>query len=302
MLDPMAVFDRRLVRRHRERAAERFARHDFLKREVAARLADRLSDTTRRFARVLDLGCHDGSLGRLVGQRGEAELLVSMDLAERFARSAPGLRLVGDEEWLPFAAGSFDLVVSALSLHWVNDLPGALVQINRALKPDGLLLAAMLGGGTLEELRQALLAAELEVEAGASPRVSPFADAAEAGRLLQRAGFALPVVDVDRIDVSYPDAIALMRDLRGMGEANAVAERRRKPLKRAMLAACMQHYSERHAGRDGRLPATFQVHYLTAWSPHADQPKPLRPGSSSRRLATALGATERSAGEKAGPT
>ena len=296
----IAVFDRRLVRRHRDRAADGFAQHDFLKREVSERLADRLSDTTRRFARVLDLGCHDGALGRLVAARGEAEMLVSMDLSERFARAAPGLRVVGDEEWLPFADGSFDLVVSALSLHWVNDLPGALVQINRALKPDGLFLAAMLGGGTLEELRQSLLAAELQVEGGASPRISPFADVPDVGGLLQRAGFALPVVDADRIDVSYADAIALMRELRGMGETNAVAERRRVPLRRATLASALRHYGERRAGADGRLPATFQVLYLTAWAPHASQPKPLRPGAAKTRLAEALGTVERPAGEKAG--
>jgi len=235
----------------------------------------------------------------LAGRDG-LDRLVSVDLAHGFARQASGLRVVGDEETLPFADGSFDLVLSALSLHWVNDLPGALIQINRALKPDGLFLAAMLGGGSLEELRQALLTAELQVEGGGSPRVSPFADVPDAGRLLQRAGFALPVVDVDRIDVSYPDAIALMRELRGMGEANAVAARRRQPLKRAMLAATLRHYAERHAGIDGRLPATFQVLYLTAWAPHADQPKPLRPGSGRQRLATALGAVERPAGEKAG--
>jgi SAM-dependent methyltransferase len=209
--------------------------------------------------------------------------------------------LAADEETLPFAEASFDAVFSLLSLHWVNDLPGALVQIRRALKPDGLFLAALLGGETLTELRGALMQAEIEEEGGAGPRVSPFADVAQAGGLLQRAGFALPVADVDSITVSYPDAFRLMQDLRGMGETNAVAAHRRTASRRATLMRAAALYSERHADQDGRLPATFQVVYLTAWAPHESQPQPLRPGSAKARLADALGTEEQSAGEKADP-
>ncbi|MEE8275711.1 MAG: methyltransferase domain-containing protein, partial [Alphaproteobacteria bacterium] len=268
MDEAMQVFDRRLVRRHRDRAAPRLAEHDFLLREVAERLAERLEDVTRRFPLALDLGCHDGVLQRTLGGRGGVETLVQCDLSPVMARRAQRNgqpSLAADEEALPFAETSFDAVFSLLSLHWVNDLPGALVQIRRALKPDGLFLAALLGGETLTELRSALMQAEIEEEGGAGPRVSPFADVPEAGGLLQRAGFALPVADVDSITVSYPDAFGLMQDLRGMGETNAVTALRRTASRRATLMRAAALYGERHGGPDGRLPATFQVVYLTAW-------------------------------------
>jgi SAM-dependent methyltransferase len=214
---------------------------------------------------------------------------------------AAGLRVVADEEFLPFAAGTFDLVASCLSLHWVNDLPGALIQLRHALRPDGLLLVSLLGGETLHELRAALLEAEAEVTGGAAPRVSPFADVRDAGSLLQRAGFALPVVDADTITVSYPNALALMRDLRAMGEANALAERRRGFSRRGVLLRAAARYEERFADATGRVPATFKIITLTAWAPHEAQPKPLRPGSAAARLAAALGAVETPAGDKVGP-
>ncbi len=304
MDERIEVFDRRAVRRHRERAAKTLAAHDFLLREVAERLAERLDDVTRRFPLALDLGCHDGALGRALAGHGGIETLVQADLSPAMAgRAAAGgrLALAADEEALPFAEAAFDAVFSLLSLHWVNDLPGALIQVRRALKPDGLFLAAMLGGETLKELRAALLAAEVEVEGGAGPRVSPFADVRDLGALLQRAGFALPVADVDDIEVSYPDAIKLMADLRGMGEANAVANRRKGFSRRATLMRAAELYAERHADPDGRLPATFQVIYLTAWAPHESQPQPLAPGSARTRLSAALESEERSAGETADP-
>jgi SAM-dependent methyltransferase len=216
------------------------------------------------------------------------------------ARSA-GLRVAADEEFLPFADESLDLVASALSLHWVNDLPGALIQINRALRPDGLLLAAMLGGDTLTELRQAMLQAELATENGAGIHVSPFADIRDAGGLLQRAGFALPVTDVERITVDYADAFALMRDLQGMAEANAVKERHKAPLKRRTLLATMEAYHDLFARPDGRVPATFDIVWMTGWAPHESQQKPLAPGSAKMSLAQALGSRELPAGEKARP-
>ncbi|HUC60566.1 MAG TPA: methyltransferase domain-containing protein [Alphaproteobacteria bacterium] len=297
------VFDRRMVRRHRERAAQARTGHDFLWREVAERLVDRLADTTRRFPDALDLGCHDGTLAKALAASGDAkvERLVACDLAPAMAARAGGLAVVADEELLPFAPMSFDLVLSNLSLHWVNDLPGALIQARLALKPDGLFLAALLGGETLFELRAALIEAESEVEGGVSPRISPFADVRDAGSLLQRAGFALPVVDRDEIAVTYPDALALMRDLRNMGETNAVAARRRGFTRRATLLRAAAIYAQRFARPDGRVNATFQAIYLTGWAPHETQQKPLRPGSARARLADALGTEDHSAGDKATP-
>jgi SAM-dependent methyltransferase len=211
------------------------------------------------------------------------------------------MRLAAEPEFLPFAPGSFDAVLSVLLLHWVNDLPGALLQLRRALKPDGLLLVSLLGGETLDELRQCLMEAELAEEGGISPRVSPFAELRELGGLLQRAGFAMPVVDSDRLIATYPDALALMRELRLMGEGNATAERRRSFSRRGTLLRAAALYAEKFAGSDGRIPASFEIVTLTAWVPHESQPLPLRPGSAKTRLATALGSVEQSAGDKATP-
>ncbi|HEX7006977.1 MAG TPA: methyltransferase domain-containing protein [Alphaproteobacteria bacterium] len=302
--DDIAIFDRRAVRAHRLRSAlaEKGAGAGaLLFAEVASRLGERLDAVRRDFPRALDLGCHGGAMARVLGRRAGAELLVHADLAPGYAAAARaaggGLAIAADEEFLPFAPDSFDLVVSALALHWANDLPGALIQIARALKPDGLLLAAMLGGRTLSELREALLEAELEIEGGAGPRVSPFADVRDAGALLQRAGFALPVVDRDTITVAYDDALALMRDLRALGETNAVIRRRRAFTRRATLLRAAALYQERHAGPDGRIRATFDVIYLTGWKPDASQPKALRPGSARHRLADALKTDEIPAGD-----
>ncbi|MDO8607953.1 MAG: methyltransferase domain-containing protein [Phaeospirillum sp.] len=276
----MKIFNRSLVRRHRDRAAEGFAAHDFLVREVAERLADRLDDVTRRFPVALDLGCHTGEMTDTLRGRGGIQALVQCDLSPRMAARAAANgnpTLAVDEEWLPFAPASFDLVISNLSLHWVNDLPGTLLQIRRILKPDGLFLAAILGAGTLPELRQSLMEAELAEEGGVSPRVSPFADVKDLGALLQRAGFALPVVDADTVAVTYADPMRLLADLRGMGETNAVAEQRKGLTRRATLLHAINAYQTRFAGPDGRLPATFQVMTLTGWAPHPDQPKPPPP-------------------------
>ncbi|WP_119461307.1 methyltransferase domain-containing protein [Rhodospirillaceae bacterium SYSU D60014] len=306
MSDPMNLFDRRLVRRHRDRAAADLDSHDFLLRETAERLTDRLDDVTRKFPRALDLGCHGGELADAIGTRGGIRELVQCDLSPIMARRAADRRggvptAVVDEEFLPFAPASFDLVLSNLSLHWVNDLPGCLRQIRQILKPDGLFLGTMLGGATLAELRTALLEAELAETGGASPRISPFADLSDAGGLLQRAGFALPVIDTDVLTVTYPDPFRLMRDLRGMGETNAVRERSRHPTRRATLFRAAATYQERHADDDGRLPATFQIVYLTGWAPHESQQTALRPGSAQSRLADALDTTEIPAGAKTRP-
>ncbi len=212
--------------------------------------------------------------------------------------AAVGLRVVADEEALPFADNTLDLVVSGLSLQAVNDLPGVLAQVRRALKPDGLFLAALLGGETLAELRQSFAMAESELDGGVSPRVAPFADLRDLGSLLQRAGFALPVTDVDRITVRYATPLGLLHDLRRMGAANPLVERRRVPLRRATLMRAMEVYAARFADPDGKVRASFDIMWLSGWSPHESQQKPLRPGSAKKRLADALGTTEIAAGEK----
>jgi SAM-dependent methyltransferase len=214
--------------------------------------------------------------------------------------SDSSLAVAADEEALPFRDGSLDLVATALALQFVNDLPGTLIQIRRALRPDGLLLAALIGGETLSELREAFAAAEAVIEDGISPRVIPFADVREMGTLLQRAGFALPVTDVDRVTVRYATPLALMHDLRRMGATNPMLERSRRPLRRATLRRMMEIYAERFADADGRIRATFEIVWLSGWAPHESQQKPLAPGSARQRLADALGTTEIPAGEKIG--
>ena len=301
MTEQIVPFDRRLLRRRRDRAVATLPGADFLFAEIAGRLADRLNDFDRRFARALDLGCHTGQLARALAGRGKVTTLVQADLSPAMAAAAGGLALAADEEAQPFAAGAFDLVLSALSLHWANDLPGALVQARRALKPDGLFLAALFGGETLGELRQAWLDAEADAEGGAGPHVAPFADLADGAALLQRAGFALPVADLDTITVSYASPLALMAELRAMGEASVLALRRRRPTRRATLAAAVARYAAAHGDVAGRIPATFQVIYLTGWAPHPDQQQALRPGSAAARLADALDAVEQPTGEPTGP-
>ncbi|WP_282604190.1 methyltransferase domain-containing protein [Pelagibius sp. Alg239-R121] len=305
MSDVMNVFDRALVRRHHDRAGETIADYSFLFDAVAQRLADRLLDVTRRFPRCLDLGSRGGAMARALAERRDIELMVQCDLSPAMAKVAgtPSHRVAAvsaDEEFLPFAPGSFELVVSNLSLHWTNDLPGALIQIRQILKPDGLFLGAMLGGETLHELRTALMQAEIELEGGVSPRLSPLADLRDAGALLQRAGFALPVADVDRITVSYPNALKLMQDLRGMGETNAIHTRRQTMTRRSTLFRAAEIYQETFGDSDGRIPATFDILTLTGWVPDASQQQPLRPGSARSRLADALGVDEIGTDESAG--
>ncbi len=290
----IAVFDRTLHRRNRARAAPAFGTHAFLFDEVAARLADRLFDVDRTFERALVVGGRGRLPDGLVGPGAKIQHAATMDLVPGMAArgATAGPVFVGDEEFLPVAPGSVDLVFSVLSLHWVNDLPGALVQLRRALKPDGLLLVAILGGDTLTELRQALMQAEMEVENGVSPRVSPFTDIRDAGGLLQRAGFGLPVTDSDRITVSYGSPFKLLQDLRGMGEQNTVLQRRRTFLRRETLLRAMALYGEMFGDAEGRVPATFQVIQMTGWAPDPSQQKPLRRGSAAHRLAAALGSDE----------
>ncbi|MEQ8965975.1 MAG: methyltransferase domain-containing protein [Azospirillaceae bacterium] len=303
--DAMTVFDRALVRRHRDRAAAAFADHAFLADAVGDSLIDRLRDTTRRFPLAVELGCRTGRLApRLVGENG-IERVVGLEASPAMAARARAAGLpvaVAEEDMLPLADRSVDAVVSALALHWVNDLPGALVQVRRALRPDGLFLGAMIGGDTLIELRRAILETEAELRGGASPRLSPLADLRDAGALMQRAGFALPVVDSETLTVDYADAFRLIADLRGMGATAAHLSRDRGVPPRAFWPRVAARYHALFAEPDGRIPATVEVLYLSGWAPDASsQQQPLRPGSAAARLADALGTAEASAGEPAAP-
>lgn len=285
------LFDRPAWRAHRERAArlsDAGGAVDFLHDEVAERLIDRLDLIRREFAVALDLGARRGGLARALAARGGSRSVVAAEPAAAFLRGAAGPRVAADPELLPFGAASFDLIASTLVLHWTSDLPGALTQLRRALKPDGLLLAALLGGATLIELRTAFFEAELAEEGGVSPRVSPSVGLGDGAALLQRAGFALPVADSEAITVSYPDLWALLRDLRGMGETNALAARRRGGLRRATLARAAAIYRERFGDAQGRIPATFEIVFLCGWAPHPAQPQPLPRGSATARLADAV--------------
>jgi SAM-dependent methyltransferase len=295
------LFDRVLHQARLDRAAPDYASADFLKRRAAEDVVMRLETILRRFPVAVDLGARNGAFSQALAASdaiAKIDVLFEADLSARMLGTGNGLKAVADEERLPFGDDTLDLAVSTLSLHWTNDLVGALIQIRRALRPDGLFIGAIFGGATLTELRQALLQAEDEVSGGASFRVSPFADAIDAAGLLQRAGFALPVADVDRVKVRYGHPIELLRDLRRMGETSVLLERSRKPMSRRVLSRAMEIYVERFAEADGRVPATFEIVAVTGWAPHENQQKPLRPGSAKMRLADALGTQEQSAGEK----
>lgn len=301
MSDDSQIFDLELLKQRRDRAAANISAHDFLLQRVAEDFAVRLGAVQRQFPIAVDLGAHHGVLARTVAGIPGVSRVVSAECSWRMLRLCPKPRVLIDFEALPFADKSLDLVVSGLTLHLINDLPGTLLQIRRALRPDGLLLAAVLGGETLRELRESFLLAESELEGGVSPRVAPFADVRAYGSLLQRAGFALPVTDSDVVTVTYSSPFALMQELRGMGATNTLVSRRRTPLRRNTLMRACEIYVERYARPDGRIPATFEIITLTGWAPHESQQKPLKPGSAQVRLADVLGTREISAGEKAGP-
>lgn len=287
------LFDRKLLLERRARAARQSDLADFLLQRAAEDMAERLQGVQREFARILILGAYSGLLTRAIAAAAPvADFVVTAEASTALLGRCPAPKVQADEEALPFRDGAFDLIASALSLQLVNDLPGALIQIRRALRPDGLFLGAVLGGATLQELREAFLQAELELEGGISPRVAPMADIREFGGLLQRAGFALPVVDSDLLTVTYVSPLALMRDLRAMGAGNALSERRKTPLRRATLLRAAELYAERYPAAGGRVRASFEIIHLSGWSPHEGQQKPLRPGSAKSRLADALGVKE----------
>jgi len=314
-MTPPLIFDRQLLRERRQRGL-RLGPATFLLDRVADEFAARLRLVLRRFGLAIDLATPTAAVRTALMRDGAIDAMIALDpIVGPFPNPPPragegweggsgdhaaaaALHVVADEEALPFADNTLDLVVSGLSLQAVNDLPGVLAQVRRALKPDGLFLAALLGGDTLTELRQSFAAAESELEGGVSPRVAPFPDLRDLGALLQRAGFALPVTDVDRITVRYATPLGLLHDLRRMGAANPLVERRHVPLRRATLMRAMEIYAARFADPDGRVRASFDICWLSGWSPHESQQKPLRPGSAKKRLADALGTTEIAAGEK----
>lgn len=281
------IFDRSLWRQRRDRAAGGLDNHDFLLDRFCEDVEERLSLIRRTFASALVVGAHGGTMGRRLARRGIAAI-VETETTASLLDGCAGLPVVADEEALPFADESFDLIIAPLTLQFVNDLPGALLQIRRALKPDGLFIGGLFGGATLRELRTAWLEAEAEIVGGASPRVAPFADVRDLGHLLQRAGFALPVADSEVLRVRYATPLSLMRELRAMGAGNVLADRRRVPVTRSLLMRAAEIYAERFSDADGRIAATFELMVMTGWAPHESQQKPLRPGSAEVRLADAL--------------
>lgn len=295
------LFDTSLLTMRRDRA-DRCGfdgRGDFLHREIAALITDRLAEVTRSFSDALIIGSGGGVHAQAIADRVPEIRQIEWSIAR--ARRA-GTQPSPFSDTLPVEPGSCDLIISALELHWANDPVGQLIQMRRALRQDGLLVAAMFGGMTLVELRDSLSRAEVEVTGGLSPRVAPMAEIRDLGGLLQRAGFAMPVADSERLSVTYPDAVALMRDLRAMGETNILTDRRRVGLTRSILDRTSEIYAEDYPADGGRVGATFEIIFLTGWAPAPDQPVALRPGSAKTRLADALEVPEHALSEKADPT
>lgn len=299
MNDERLLFDRKLLRARRARFAHEIEAHTFLLSHVAREITERVALMLRSFPLALDLGAYHGQLGRSVAQLPSVGETIYAESVPELAAQCPRPSLVCDEDALPFKDASLNLIVSGLALHRVNDLPGALLQIRRALAPDGLFMAAVLGAGALLELRRALLEAEAENLGGASPRVAPFGDVREYGALLQRAGFALPVADAETLIVPYANARELMREVRALGGGNVLLARSRRPLSRKTLERAESLYRERNSLPDGQVSASFELVYLSGWGPDPSQQQPLKPGSAARRLADALGTKEQKAGDKA---
>ncbi len=296
MSSPPRLFDRSLLAARRNRAAEGFAQAQFLRDRSIEDTLLTLAAINRRFDLALDMSAADGGFGRALQASDAAAkvgLLIEGELSEQLsARQAGAARLIMDEEWLPFADDRLNLIVSVLGLHNVNDLPGVLVQVRRALTPDGLFIGTLFGGETLKELRGCLMEAELEVRGGYGPRIAPFAEGPDLIDLLKRTGFSMPVVDSDRVEVSYEHPLRLLADLRAMGEGNVLADRPRMGLNRRILQRMAELYFKRFADTEDRVVATFEIITLSGWKPHESQQKPLKPGSAKTRLADALGVKE----------
>ncbi len=285
MADDIILFDRRAVRQHRRRAALINGVNDFLSDEISTRLIDRLQDVRRTFDMALDVG---GALGGEKGKSAASRIVTADTSLTRIRMKGGSYPVIMDEEFLPFSNPSFNLITSTLSLHWANDLPGALRQMQKALFPDGLFVAAIFGGDTLIELRRAFIEAEIEILGYTSPHTSPMVETRDAAALLQRAGFAIPVVDTDTLTVTYDNIFALMHDLRGMGETNSIVTRNRHFLRRETIFAAEKHYRALFGTNDGKIPATFQIIWLTGWAPHRSQKKAIPRGSAERSLAKTL--------------
>ncbi len=296
MSSPPRLFDRSLLAARRNRAAKAFSQAQFLRDRSIEDTLLTLAAINRRFERALDMSAADGSFGRALAASDAAArvgLLIEGELSPRLSAQQSGpARLIMDEEWLPFADDSLGLIVSVLGLHSVNDLPGVLVQVRRALTPDGLFIGTLFGGETLKELRGCLMEAELEVRGGYGPRIAPFAEGPDLIDLLKRTGFSMPVVDSDRALVSYEHPLRLLADLRAMGEGNMLIDRPRLGLNRTILQRMAELYFARFADAEGRVTATFEIITLSGWKPHESQQKPLKPGSAKTRLADALGVKE----------
>jgi len=284
------IFDRSLLRERRNRAAAHLSEYAFLHEWTLRNILERLSLIKRGFPLALVVGARSPALMAPLKLAGGIETLVAGDLSLPMIRAAgqgfPALQL--DEEFLPLGLETLDAAINILNLHTVNDLPGALLRMRQALKPDGLFIGAMLGGETLYELRHSLMQAEMALSGGVSPRVAPFADKQQMGALMQRAGFALPVVDSEIVTVSYQTPMNLMRELRFMAENNIIAGRSRTPASKGLMMEAARHYAEHYADADGRVNATFEIIFLIGWAPHESQPKPLRRGSAERSLEDAL--------------
>jgi SAM-dependent methyltransferase len=281
------LLDTRLwLARKRRALASPVVGADFLMARAAEDLADRLGAVERRFEKAATLFCQTPAAAEVLAASGKVVEITRLEADAAFLAGTPGV--LATPETVPLEPASLDLAVSLLSLQAMNDIPGMLVQIRRALKPDGLFLGAFAGSGTLAELRESFLAADTELSGGAGPRVSPFADVRDAGALLQRAGLALPVTDVETLTVRYDNLLALMADLRAMGETNVLIDRSRRPMTRRLLARAAQIYAERFSDADGRVRATFSIVWMSGWAPDASQQKPLKPGSAQVSLAKIL--------------
>lgn len=304
---PTVLFDRQRLRRNRERARDNFAQHNVLFEEVSSQLIERLEGINRPFQRVLDLSSRSFSVAKTLAKQNPSRFIVHGHSTDDVNKLMLNHVCVADEEWLPFRDASFDLIINNLSLHWANDLPGALIQIRRALKPDGFFIAALFGGETLRELRECLYEAEMQLRGGVSQHISPFADIQDCGGLLQRAGFNLPVVDKERFTLTYRDTFQLMRELRGMGEGNILTTRDKRFMPSALFVEADRIYKSRFAGApenpatNGKITATFDVLFIAGWAPHDNQQKPLKPGEAQTRLAQALKTAEVATGDKATP-
>jgi SAM-dependent methyltransferase len=299
---PPLLFDRDLLRMRRNRSARNIHKYDFMVQRAFDDMCDRVESVTRNFDRAMIIGGGPSvqSMFEARPASKKVDWWVQSDLSIQMASKLNATALALDEERFPFSENCVDLILAPMGLHWTNDLPGTLVQINAALKPDGFFATAMFGGSTLAELRQSLLAAETEITSGANARISPYAGTFDLAALLQRAGFAMPVADIDRVTVRYDNAFALMKDLRGMGETSVLADRPRTPATKRLFYRMAEIYAERFSDTDGRIRATFEIVHAAGWAAHPDQPQAKRPGSATTRLADALGAKEQSAGEKAG--